>query len=209
MDKLQSQIESLLFVGAKPMTVKQLAELTTVDAKQVEEACEALMASYTESASGLALVKNNAKYQMVTSADNVDVVRNFLQQETNSELSRPSLETLTIIAYRGPIAKTDLDRIRGINCSMILRNLLLRGLVEAKSDKKDGEIYYEVSFDFLKFLGVSDLAQLPDYQRLHEDKAVDKFLNKPEELTDEPNMERSEAAEELSDQKEINEELPS
>lgn len=176
MNKLESQLESLLFVSAKPMTVKQLAELLLADELEVESACEALSIYYNEAHSGLDLVKNNHKYQMVTRADNAEAVKAYLGSEINSELSRPSLETLTIIAYRGPIIKSDLDRIRGINCSMIIRNLLLRGLVEAKGNRSDGEISYEVTFDFLKFLGVNNLQELPDYERLHNDSAIAKFL---------------------------------
>jgi len=178
MDKLHSQIESLLFVSAKPMAAKQLAELLAVEVEAVESACQALTEHYQSNNSGLDLVKNNHKYQMVSRADNAEIIKAYLGSEINSELSRPSLETLTIIAYRGPIVKSDLDRIRGINCSMILRNLLLRGLIEAKGDRTDGEATYEVSFDFLKFLGIGSLAELPDYDHLHNDQAINAFLGK-------------------------------
>lgn len=181
MDKLQSQLESLLFVSAKPMALKQLVDLTGVAVPEVEQALEALMKRYALTDSGLALLHNNNKYQLVTKTDNAELIKGFLDQEVNSDLSRPSLETLTIIAYRGPIAKVDLDRIRGINCSMILRNLLLRGLIESKTDKQAGDTHYQVTFDFLKFLGVSSLDELPDYQRLHADQAVERFLNQSEE----------------------------
>jgi segregation and condensation protein B len=181
MNQLESQLESLLFVSAKPMTVKQLADLSQAEESAVESACEALSSYYNEAKSGLDLVKNNHKYQMVTRADNAEAVKAYLGSEINSELSRPSLETLTIIAYRGPIVKSDLDKIRGINCSMIIRNLLLRGLIEAKGNRNDGETSYEVSFDFLKFLGVNDLQELPDYQRLNSDPAIGKFLGQDSE----------------------------
>jgi segregation and condensation protein B len=186
MEKLKSQIESLLFVSAKPMTAKQLAELSQAEETAVEEACSALSAEYGERASGLDLVKNNHKYQMVTRADNAEIIKAYLGSEINSELSRPSLETLTIIAYRGPIVKSDLDRIRGINCSMIIRNLLLRGLIEAKASRNDGEACYEVSFDFLKYLGIGELKELPDYDRLHNDQAINKFLNQDEAIDETP-----------------------
>ncbi|MCG2700667.1 SMC-Scp complex subunit ScpB, partial [Candidatus Parcubacteria bacterium] len=96
--------------------------------------------------------------------------------ETTGELSRPSLESLTIIAYRGPVAKIDLDRIRGINCALILRNLLLRGLIEGKYDNKKKETYYSVTFDFIKFLGINNIKELPDYERLNKDDTIDRML---------------------------------
>ena len=117
---------------------------------------------------------------MVSSPENASFVSEFIKDETTGELSRPSLETLTIIAYRGPVAKLDLDRIRGVNCSLILRNLLLRGLVEVYEDKERGESIYNVSFDFLRFLGVNKVSELSDYERLHSDNTIDNVLNKEE-----------------------------
>jgi segregation and condensation protein B len=183
MDNLLSQLESLLFVSAKALATKQLLELTGVSQDDLTKALEALTERYSQAGSGLSLLHDNHKYQLVTNSNNSELIKSFLHQELNSDLSRPSLETLTIIAYRGPIAKSDLDRIRGINCSQILRNLLLRGLVEIKSGYKDGETYYQVTFDFLKFLGLASLSDLPDYDRLHHDQAVEQFLGQ-QEVTD-------------------------
>jgi len=114
---------------------------------------------------------------MVSAPENSSLVRDFIKDETTGELTRPSLETLTIIAYRGPISKLDLERIRGINCSLILRNLLIRGLIEAKTDRKKNEIYYNITFDFIRFLGINDVNQLPDYERLNKDDTLDRILS--------------------------------
>lgn len=92
------------------------------------------------------------------------------------ELSRPSLETLTIIAYRQPISKMDLDRIRGVNCALILRNLLLHGLIEGKYDKTKDETYYTVTVDFIRFLGISEVSALPDYDRLSHHDSLERVL---------------------------------
>jgi segregation and condensation protein B len=172
---IKSQIESLLFIGAKPITVKQLAELIKADEAEIKKAGDELEEEYKNSSRGMQIIRNGNKYQMVSSPDNAKVVQEFIKDETTGELSRPSLETLTIIAYRGPIAKTSLDHIRGVNCSLILRNLLLRGLVETKSDKK-GETYYNVTFDFIRFLGINDINELPDYEKLNKVEAIDKVL---------------------------------
>lgn len=171
---IQSQIESLLFISAKPMSKKQLAELIKQEEKEIELACEALVEDYKKSERGIQIVKNGSNYQMVSSPANAEILQEFVKDETTSELSRPSLETLTIIAYRGPVSKIDLDRIRGVNCSLILRNLLIRGLIESKSEKE--ETYYSVTFDFIRFLGVNDVKELPDYEKLHKDDTIDKIL---------------------------------
>ncbi len=174
---IKSKIESLLFISAKPMTIKQLAQLVRKEPKEVEAAIEELAADYRERKAGLAIIKNGSAFQMVSAPENSSLVRDFIKDETTGELTRPSLETLTIIAYRGPISKLDLERIRGINCSLILRNLLIRGLIEAKTDRKKNEIYYNITFDFIRFLGINDVNQLPDYERLNKDDTLDRILS--------------------------------
>jgi segregation and condensation protein B len=174
--KIQSQIESLLFISAKPMSAKQLADLTKADVLEIKKAGDELVEDYKNNQLGIQIIKNSNSYQMVSSPENAKIIQEFIQDETTGELSRPSLEALTIIAYRGPISKVDLDRIRGVNCSLIIRNLLIRGLIEARHDKTKNENYYNVTMDFIRFLGVNDISELPDYEKLHKDDTIDRVL---------------------------------
>lgn len=176
MNKIKSSIESLLFISAKPMSAKNLAELIKAGVKEVEAAGEELVAEYQENKKGVQVIKNGSSFQMVSSPENTKLIQEYIKDETTGELSRPSLEALTIIAYRGPISKLDLDRIRGVNCSLILRNLLIRGLIEAKVEKVKNETYYTVTMDFVRFLGLADLKQLPDYEKLSQDDTIDRVL---------------------------------
>lgn len=172
---LKSQLESLLFVAIKPLGSKELASLTQAKTKEVEEALESLLVDYQQRESGLALIKNNGQYQLTTAGANAGLVQEFLKEEASGELSQPSLEALTIIAYRGPIAKLELDRIRGVNCSLIIRNLLLRGLIEEKFDKNKQEHFYTVTHDFIRFLGISSPQALPDYEKLNRLEALNEI----------------------------------
>jgi len=174
--KLKSQLESLLFVSLKPLGVKELAQLTKSKPQEVEEALAALDTDYHDNERGLSLVKNNGQYQIATAGANADLVKAFLRDETTGELSQPSLEALTIIAYRGPIAKLELDRIRGVNCSLILHHLLLRGLVEEKFDRTKNENYYTVTHDFVRFLGLGAVSELPEYVKLNADESLESVL---------------------------------
>jgi len=158
------------------MSAKELAELTGSEVKEIEVAGAELIAEIKEKNPGIRIIKNGASWQMVTSPGNAALIQEFVKDETTGELTRPSLETLTIIAYRGPVSKTDLDRIRGINCSLILRNLLIRGLVDVRDDKKKDESYYTVTFDFLRFLGLNEVKELPDYEKLSKDDTIDRIL---------------------------------
>lgn len=176
MNEIKSKIESLLFISAKPMTAKQLADLTGQKEADIKTSADELVEKYKQDQIGIQIIKDGSKYQMVSSPENAKVVQEFIKDETTGELSRPSLEALTIIAYRGPISKMDLDRIRGVNCALILRNLLIRGMIEAKSDKKKNDTYYNVTLDFIRFLGINDIKELPDYERLHKDDSIDKMI---------------------------------
>ena len=179
---IRSKIESVLFVATKPISVQELGKLLKVKEKEIGEALVAMAESYAGQESGLQLIKNNSKYQLVSSANNSQLVQEFVQDETSGELTRPSLEALTIIAYRGPISKLDLERIRGVNCSLIIRNLLIRGLIEEKFDKQKNEIYYNITLDFIRFLGVQDVTELPDYEKLNKDDTLDRVLENKETI---------------------------
>jgi len=177
---MKSSLESLLFVAAKPLKVKDLAELIKKTPEEVTKALDELALEYETAKRGMEIIKQGATYQMVTAPSEAPLIKEFVKDETMGELSKPSVEALTIISYRGPITKTDLDRIRGVNCALILRNLLLHGLIEAKVDKKKDETYYNVTLDFVRFLGIKDLAELPDYARLSVDDSLDRMLATPE-----------------------------
>lgn len=174
--ELKSQIESLLFVSLKPIAAKDLVVATGAKLKEIEDALADLERDYRHGERGLVVVKNGNQYQLATHPDNSDLIKTFLKEETTSELSQPSLEALTIIAYRGPIAKAELERIRGVNCSLIIRNLLLRGLIEEKIDKQKAENYYVVTNDFIRFLGLTRLEDLPDYNKLTRLETISRIL---------------------------------
>lgn len=173
---LKSQLESLLFVAIKPLAVKDLANLTATKTKEVEAALVELEAEYQAGERGLSLIKNNNQYQLTTAPANAALVQEFLKDETSGELSQPSLEALTIIAYRGPIGKLELEKIRGVNCSLIIRNLLLRGLIEEKYDKSKDENYYTVTHDFVRFLGLNSVSDLPEYKKLGTAEEVNQII---------------------------------
>lgn len=177
MASLKSKIESLLFISNQPFTVKKLASLTKTDKDRVESAIKELSADCNKEGKGINVQKIGDKVQMVTASDNVKLIKDYIKEETTGELTKPSLETLTIVAYRGPITKSELEQIRGVNCTIILRNLLMRGLIESKEDKKKMQANYNITFDFLKFLGINEQAELPDYEKLNSDENLDKVLD--------------------------------
>ncbi len=173
---LASKIESLLFIAGRPLALKKLAQLTESKEKEAAEAIASLKGKYNQPESGLQIMQSGAEIQMMTNPQNSGLVKDFLKDETSGELTRPSLEALTIIAYRGPITKAELEQIRGVNCSLILRNLLMRGLIQEEEEKNKLTTIYTVTFDFLRFLGIKEPAELPDYGKLRNDDLLSKLL---------------------------------
>ncbi len=178
---VKSEIESLLFVSSRPLSVKRLVEATGHDKKEVLSALDELVAEYdARENSGVIVLRSGEEVQLATSPDHADTVKNFLKDETFGELTRPALETLTIVGYRGPLTKAELEQIRGVNCSLILRNLMIRGLVETEGGKADdpsAPATYRVTFDFLRYLGIRQANELPDFEALSSDENLQKLLD--------------------------------
>ncbi|MEK7508393.1 MAG: SMC-Scp complex subunit ScpB [Patescibacteria group bacterium] len=173
---LSSKIESVLFIAAKPLTVKKLAEFTEMEEKEISEALNVLKEKYNHQENGIQLMNNGKEWQMITNPDNSKLVKQYVQDENTGELTRPSLEALTIVAYRGPITKLELEQIRGVNCSLILRNLMIRGLIQTEEDKARVQLVYTVTLDFMRFLGLRELSELPDYEHLHHNDLLQRLL---------------------------------
>lgn len=176
MNNLIQTIESLLLVEPKGFTFKRLAGLTDSSVDEVVHAVAGLTTRYLQDKGGLRLVNDGNQIQLTTAPETSTVIQNYIKDETSGELTRPSLETLTIIAYRGPIAKSELELIRGINCSLILRNLLIRGLVREDTQEQTGESMYAVTVEFLRLLGISSTAELPEFDQLNKNVDLQTLL---------------------------------
>ncbi|MFH1668073.1 MAG: SMC-Scp complex subunit ScpB [Candidatus Komeilibacteria bacterium] len=197
--EIKNKIESILLVAIKPLKISKINDLLPgVKKEQVAKAVEELQTKYNHEESGLRIIENRGVIQLTTSPDCVDVTKQFVKDETTGELTKPSLETLTIVAYRQPITKAELEQIRGVNCSMILRNLMIRGLVRRKENKQSLTTYYSVTVEFLKFLGINRVEELPDYAKLNDNINLKKLLD--------PNYDDSVVIEEKSETKPVTDE---
>ncbi|MBI4215294.1 MAG: SMC-Scp complex subunit ScpB [Parcubacteria group bacterium] len=164
---LQSKIESLLFMAQKELTSQEIAQFLEASPEEVSAALDDLSRYYNEGDRGINLVRLGDSYRLAANPRNSIFIDRFLSKETDSQLTRPSLETLSIIAYRGPISQADLEYIRGVNCSQILRNLALRGLIQTVPER---DKFYQVSLDFMRLLGLRKIEELAEYQKWHDYK---------------------------------------
>lgn len=178
---LLSKIESILFVASKPLSFNAITKAVGVDVEKVEEAIETLKMKYNQDDSGIYLFVEGDSIQMGTNPENSDAIECFIKDEVSGELTKAQLETLTVIAYRGPITRPELEQIRGVNCSIILRNLIIRGLVNEKESEEALLPAFILSMDALRYLGVTSLNQLPEYDRLHSHEHLKKKLEEVED----------------------------
>lgn len=166
MTSLFSQLESILFVASKSLTVQQLAKAANVSVDKIRDSIETLKVKYNHDDSGIRILTTEDSVQMATNAENSAVVEQFMKDEVAGELTKAQLETLTVIAYRGPITRPELEQIRGVNCSIIIRNLLMRGLLEEHESAEKLMSVYIVSTEALRHLGIDSVEQLPEYATL-------------------------------------------
>lgn len=180
---LSSRCEAILFASARAWSRRKLAEACEVSIDEIDAAITELKERLETSGSSLQLTEHGLEIEFVTRGEFAPLLRQIFTQDAAGELSRPSLETLAILAYRGPLTRPELEQIRGVQCAMILRNLSLRGLVELGAEERLGQPTYQVTMDFLKHLGLSSLSELPDFQSLHQVPVIEHLL---EEVQDEP-----------------------
>lgn len=173
---LKSKLESLLFISSQPLSYQRLAALLEAEEEVIRQEVLGLLEEYKSQNRGFQIIQNGKKVEMATSPENCELAQKFLKEELSGELTPAGLETLAIIAYRGPVVKTELEQIRGVNCSLILRNLMIKGLIEEERDEKIMSIKYRISLDFMRYLGINKADELPDYKRLSSDENLIKFL---------------------------------
>ncbi len=162
-----SQLESILFVASKPLSRQELLKTLSIAQEKLDALLVSLREKYNQPDSGLQLLDTGATVQLVTHPDNAEVVVLFTKQELMGELTRAQLETLTVIAYQGPATRPEIEAIRGVNCSIILRNLTVRGLVEEEESVDKLMTAYRISAAALRQLGIMNPTDLPQYSELH------------------------------------------
>lgn len=176
LEKLKSIVESLLFISGDPIKLSRIAKAAGVARSEVESAIEALQDEYA-AGKGFAIIRKEDDVQMTTSPDNASYIADLVKSEVQENLSQAGLEVLSIVAYRGPITRAEVEAIRGVNSSFTIRALLLRGLLERVENPKDARSYlYKISFEFLKRLGIDEISKLPDFEALAKDDRVDSII---------------------------------
>lgn len=159
---LSKAISAILFYRAEPMTIKRLSVLLKYPENDVRDALNVLEVKVRDV--GLQLVRNSDEVTLGTAVEASALIESITKEELSKDLSKSALETLAIVLYRGPITRSEIDYIRGVNSTFILRNLLVRGLVEKIENPSDQRsFHYTSTLQLLEYMGVGKIEELPDY----------------------------------------------
>ncbi|MCK5592128.1 MAG: SMC-Scp complex subunit ScpB [Candidatus Pacebacteria bacterium] len=161
LSKLDKNIEAILFHKAEAVKVSELVKILEVPREDIERALENLEKNLE--GRGVTLVKNEGAVMLGTTPETAIVVEKLIKDELDKDLGKAGLETLSIVLYRGPIKRSEIDYIRGVNSSYILRNMVMRGLVERVSVTESRSFVYKPTFELLSYLGVPCVEELPEY----------------------------------------------
>ncbi len=157
-------IEALLFVAGDPISTDRLAEVIDgVEKDRILEQLFSLQREYLQSDRGLQIVEVAGGFQMTTRAEMAPWIRELEKIKTASRLSRPSMETLAIIAYKQPLTRAEIESIRGVDAAGVLKTLMERRLVKIVGRKEVAgrPLIYGTTREFLQYFGLPNLSALP------------------------------------------------
>ena len=179
MFKLKAIIEGLLFLsGDEGISIDKICKITEQDKECIIKLISELENDYSNTDRGIQIEVFGDYYKLTTKKEHKDYYKKLVLEEENTPLSNSAIETLAIIAYNAPITRVEIDEIRGVNSTYVVRKLLLKGLIEdvGKSDLPGRPKLYNVTDRFLDYFGLSSINQLPELESAKEIENDEKSL---------------------------------
>ena len=164
-----ARLEAALFVSDAPLSARRLTQFATLaDAAEATQLIERLNAGFDAAGSAFRIERVASGYQLLTRPVFAAWLGRLHQRQLELKLSPPALETLTIVAYRQPITRADIEALRGVQCAEMLKQLMERGLVRigGEDDSLGRPYLYETTRRFLELFGLRNLDELPMSDRL-------------------------------------------
>jgi len=182
---LETKIEAILLFKNEPISFKELGAILSTPIQDIEQAVENLQNNYKTR--GFVLINDGDKISFGTNPELSSLIEKIQKDELSKEIGRAGLETLSIILYKGPISRREIDYIRGVNSSFILRNLLIRGLIE-RSESEIGErsFSYKPTLELMRFLGITKKEDLPEFANAF--KKIEEFTKASQNEEEEKNI---------------------
>ena len=169
---LDAKIEGILFWKGESMNKKKLMQILNVQELDFDNALNILKEKLSNR--GITLIINENEITLGTNKELSSIIESLTKEELSKDLGKAGLETLSVILYQSPVSRAEIDYIRGVNSQFILRNLLVRGLIERIDNPKDQRSFlYKPTLQLLTFMGLSKTEDLPDFEKVKKD--IDNF----------------------------------
>ena len=161
---IKSVLESLLFAWGEPLNINEISRILNMSPGNISKIMGELIDQFnTDDDRGLIIQKFGNSYQITTKKENFDFIQSLLQTTVNKSLSTAAMETLSIIAYKQPVTKVEIELIRGVKCSNVIKGLLDKGLIKevGRLDKPGRPAIYSTTDEFLRHFGLNSIDELP------------------------------------------------
>ncbi len=161
---MKAVIEGLLFVkGADGLTIAEISSILEIPTEEVKKLIQELYQDYQDENRGIQLELLGEHFKLTTKQEHKKYYQKIMLEEENSNLTQSALETLAIIAYNEPITRIEVDEIRGVNSSYVIRKLLIKNLIQevGRSNLPGHPKQYGVTNDFLDYFGLGGIDELP------------------------------------------------
>jgi len=170
--EIKSIIEGLLFTWGDPLDLKDISNVLDININEAELIMKELIDDFDYNRRGLRIIKFNNSYQIGTRPEHYEWIKKLNNNKNSKNLSNASLETLSIIAYRQPIIKSDIELIRGVRSDRAIETLIERKLVKelGRLERTGRPILYGTTEEFLKYFGLESIDDLPPIEELNENE---------------------------------------
>jgi len=176
---MKAIVEGLLFLsGEDGLTIEEISNIVEKDFDEVKSIIKELYNDYSNENRGIQIEFLGNHFKLTTKKEHKEYYKKLVVEDENSILSQSALETLAIIAYNAPLTRIEIDNIRGVNSSYVVRKLLLKGLIEevGRSDAPGRPRIYNVTPRFLDYFGLGSLDELPKLEEKEEMIDEEKYL---------------------------------
>jgi segregation and condensation protein B len=173
-EDVSAAVEALLMVADQPLAVVTIAQVIGIPLAEAKKEIERLRADYAgENGSerrGFELREVGGGWRIYAREEFDELVRSMLHDDSPQRLSQQALETLSVIAYKQPVTRSQVSAVRAVNVDTVMRTLIARGLItEHSTDPETGAIFYQTTQLLLEYLGIESLDQLPPISPLLDD----------------------------------------
>ncbi len=161
-DIITKQIEAILFYKNEPVSIKDLIKILEINEDILLKSIERLNTIFENR--GICLITSNTHLSLATAKDMQYLIETIQKEEMKEDIGKAGLETLAIVLYNEEVSRREVDYIRGVNSSYIIRNLLLRGLIEKAESKESRITRYKPTLEVFALLGIKNAKELPSFE---------------------------------------------